>query len=280
MPQWFVIGITGVTCGGKTTVSKRLRDFFLHQKYITLKYDTKCTINEVKLISQDEYFLHVNDNRHRKVKALDAINFELLTALDMRKMVSDIEEILDYNFSKLTQTDKNARESNEKLLTNITQSANQKITSTSNDAYVTIINDQKHYGESFFKVPSNGELSDNTINILIIEGFIIFEQTDILLICDVKYHFHLTYEICYERRKKRVYDPPDVLGYYEMCIWPHYEKYYSQLQNHKDIIIVNGALNSEKIYNYILHETCAHLGELFMRKKRQTDWTKTDCIAP
>lgn len=261
MPQWFVIGVTGVTCGGKTTVASRMKDYFLNEKSIVLKCGLKPIVNEVKLISQDEYFLPVSDARHRLVTRLNVINFELLTALDMEKMLADIVQILDYNFVKSTpSTDQNVANNSQNYCTMF------------NDFD---LNDKQDEKVDQFKVPdTQNNSNDNILNILIIEGFLIFEQPDILDLCDVKYHFHLPYEICYERRKQRVYDPPDVSGYFEMCVWPHYERCCLKLRRRKDISIVNGALETDKIFNYILKETFAILDKLIERKNASLNETQ------
>ncbi|XP_043471748.1 nicotinamide riboside kinase 1 [Leptopilina heterotoma] len=77
--EWLVIGISGVTCSGKTTLARKL-----HQ-------DFKNSI----LFEQDTYFLPIDNPRHVWVKELNHINFDILPSLDMKKMYSDIRRILD-----------------------------------------------------------------------------------------------------------------------------------------------------------------------------------------
>lgn len=48
------------------------------------------------------------------------------------------------------------------------------------------------------------------LNVLIMEGFLIFNHPVTLDLCNVKYHLHVPYEVCYARRNQRSYDPPDV----------------------------------------------------------------------
>jgi hypothetical protein len=50
------------------------------------------------------------------------------------------------------------------------------------------------------------------LNILIIEGFLIFNHPVTLDFCNVKFHLHVQYEIVKARRVNRVYNPPDPLG--------------------------------------------------------------------
>jgi nicotinamide/nicotinate riboside kinase len=65
-----IIGISGVTCGGKTTLAYKLNKMFPTSK----------------LISQDDYFLDVDDPRHTWITELNHINFDILSSLDMEKM--------------------------------------------------------------------------------------------------------------------------------------------------------------------------------------------------
>lgn len=86
-----IIGISGVTCGGKTTTSTKL---------------TKLLPN-AKLFSQDDYFLNVDDKRHTWIPELNHINFDILSSLDMERMHLDIlnyigdKKIMEINLDKI-----------------------------------------------------------------------------------------------------------------------------------------------------------------------------------
>uniref|UniRef100_A0A1B6DYV3 Phosphoribulokinase/uridine kinase domain-containing protein n=1 Tax=Clastoptera arizonana TaxID=38151 RepID=A0A1B6DYV3_9HEMI len=80
MPQdWFVLGISGITCGGKTTLVDGLKE----------KYP------QLKNIRQDDYFLSEDDPRQIKLPSLDSVNWEIMSSLDMEKMRSDVASILN-----------------------------------------------------------------------------------------------------------------------------------------------------------------------------------------
>ncbi|XP_054286548.1 nicotinamide riboside kinase 1-like isoform X1 [Macrosteles quadrilineatus] len=79
--KWTVVGVSGVTCGGKTTFAAALRAEF----------------PDATVVSQDDYFLPPDDPRHTHLPELNHINWEIATALDMDRMVSDIREILTRN---------------------------------------------------------------------------------------------------------------------------------------------------------------------------------------
>ena len=77
--DWVVVGISGVTCGGKTTLAESLRK----------------TFNNTVVISQDDYFLPENDPRHVFIPQLNYSNWDILSALDMDKMRRDVNTVLD-----------------------------------------------------------------------------------------------------------------------------------------------------------------------------------------
>ncbi|XP_014601471.1 PREDICTED: nicotinamide riboside kinase 1 [Polistes canadensis] len=77
--DWLIIGISGVTCSGKTMLAKEL-----HKK-----------LSGSILIHQDNYYLLPNDPRHIKIAALNHINWEILSSLDMDRMYSDIKQLLN-----------------------------------------------------------------------------------------------------------------------------------------------------------------------------------------
>lgn len=298
MPQWLVIGISGVTCGGKTTLAHKLRDYFMEQVNVPL-WNTPYTISDVQLISQDDYFLPVDDLRHKWVEPLNAINFELITSLDMKQMISDITwtmkgrylagdpmENVDFtnekspysgSFEHFTGT-QNQHFGNPYVgghhTTNLSNLQHLSAKVSHNNKHHLQQQQQQHYHHNhnhqhhhsnitnqnhqhtahIMRVNSQmvTQLQDNKINILIIEGFMIFNQPELLTLCNIKFHFHLPYEKCFERRRKRTYDPPDVTGYFEMCVWPHYEKNFMDYRDRKDIIFLNGEISKEKIFKFVL----------------------------
>lgn len=93
---------------------------------------------------------------------------------------------------------------------------------------------------------------NNLLNILIIEGFLIFNHAVTFDISNVKFHLHVPYEICNARRLKRTYDPPDVPCYFEMVVWPAYEKHLRQFKDSEDILFLNGEATPEKCFQFVL----------------------------
>lgn len=184
--KWLVIGICGVTCGGKTTLATELNNILPNSK----------------VISQDDYFLDVDDPRQTRIPELDHINFELLTSLDMEKMHNDICYIL--------RNRKN-------------------MTSAATDTRYCVSNLQ-------IQKLAHDRVIETGMNVLILEGFSIFNYKPIEALCDLKYYLTLSKAQCSARRKNRVYEPPDCPGYFEKCVWPEYLKLFDDVQrNVKDV---------------------------------------------
>ncbi|XP_029162145.1 nicotinamide riboside kinase 1 [Nylanderia fulva] len=186
MKQWLVIGISGATCSGKSTLANKIRDSF----------------SGSIMVHQDDYFLPSSDPRHVKIQELNHLNWDLITSLDMQRMHSDVLKIL--------------------------QSCEKK------DAMA----------------------SKKTI--LILDGFLLFQNEDITNLCDLKYFLTLSKEQCWERRKNRTYDPPDVPGYFDKVVWPEYVKYKNEVTQkselHETVKFIDGSKNMEEIYETVSQE--------------------------
>ncbi|XP_073961072.1 nicotinamide riboside kinase 2 [Choristoneura fumiferana] len=74
--EWLVIGISGVTCGGKTTLANRL------VRALTPAY----------VFHQDQYFFPDDSPHHVRCEGLPVQhnNYDILSALDMKAMYSDV----------------------------------------------------------------------------------------------------------------------------------------------------------------------------------------------
>lgn len=99
MERWIVIGISGVTSSGKTTLAQSLFAHFKGQIGDELKAGIE--LNRVELVNQDSYFRPVDDPNHQKVQKLNHLNWEILESIDMNKMVSEKEQINKSNVTKL-----------------------------------------------------------------------------------------------------------------------------------------------------------------------------------
>lgn len=195
--SWLVIGISGVTCGGKTTLSRSLFSYLSDTANENCLSD-HIKIGIVKIINQDDYFYPDDYPQHEWVESIAHVNYDVIGALDMTKMCSDLYTELGKRFV-------------------------------------------------FYAKCKPVQI----VNILIIDGFLIFNHGVLNRLCQLKFHIHLPYEKCYERRLKRTYDPPDCLGYFEVCVWPCYEQHFSEIKIKDDIMLLNGEISKEKIFQHV-----------------------------
>lgn len=195
--SWLIIGISGVTCGGKTTLSQTLFHHLSDSKNENCLSD-RIKIGTVKIINQDDYFYAEDYPEHEWIEQISHINFDVIGALNMTKMCTDLYTELGKRFMFYTKT---------KPVT--------------------------------------------TVNIMIIDGFLIFNHVVLNGLCQLKFHIHLPYEKCYERRIKRSYDPPDCLGYFEICVWPMYEQNFNEIKLKDDILLLNGEISKEKLFQHV-----------------------------
>lgn len=78
MSSWIVVGIGGVTCGGKTTISNEL---------------CKLIPNSV-IIHQDDYFHPTGSDVLEYIEEVQHYNWDVVTAIDSERLVHDVEKII------------------------------------------------------------------------------------------------------------------------------------------------------------------------------------------
>lgn len=79
--KYLIVGISGASCSGKTSVTTRLQKKF----------------KDSHIIRQDDYFLLQDDPRHTLIPELNHFNWEILSSLDMPKMHSDLLKLINSN---------------------------------------------------------------------------------------------------------------------------------------------------------------------------------------
>ena len=100
MTKPFIIGVTGGSGSGKTSIIKLLRSSFSEQ--------------ELCLISQDNYYL---PREEQKVDENGITNFDLPTCLDEAKFTNDIQTLLEGKNVKMDEYTFNNSEAEKQLLT-------------------------------------------------------------------------------------------------------------------------------------------------------------------
>lgn len=200
--SWLVIGVSGVSCSGKTSLAQSIANLCKDSVSIEKSY-TNLKIGQVKLVCQDDYFWPIDHPNHEwvKVNNIDHINREQLSALDMDKMCDDLMRIIGN-------------------------------------------------GDAFSRGSiTAGQTSNNLLNILIIEGFLIFNHKLIAELCQVKICLDISFEKCFDRRKVRVYKQRTPPGYFESYTWPLYETHFSEYKNMDNLIVIDGGDTMESCFD-------------------------------
>ncbi|XP_067121384.1 nicotinamide riboside kinase 1 [Centruroides vittatus] len=178
MGKWKLVGIAGVTCGGKTTLAEML----------------KKTIKNCIVIKQDEYFYDENSDHHVIIPELQHANWECLSSINWKELEARVKELLNEE---------------------------------PKDDYSTII----------------------------IDGHLIFNYEPLEKLFHKKFFLTLSKEECWERRRVRVYNPPDPPGYFDICVWPMYLKNKQEMaEKVNDIVYLNGSEDKNELFKKVIKE--------------------------
>lgn len=199
-----VIGISGITGGGKTTLATRMLPFLSDPKNADIFDGVR--INKVHLINQDKYFYARDSPNHKWIPEINFINREILSAMNMDQFAADVAETVD----KLREND----DLNENL------------------------------------VPIGADSTRVLVNILLVEGFLIYNDERINRFCELRFHIYLSYEVGLQRRLKRTFKHvnPKPEWYFEHFIWPMYHKYQNEVPNKTDLIYLNGEQHVDDVF--------------------------------
>ncbi|KAG8190654.1 hypothetical protein JTE90_001264 [Oedothorax gibbosus] len=184
--DWIVVGVSGCTNSGKTTLADALKEHF------------PGTV----VINQDYYFRSEDAKEHIVIPELHHKNWEKLEAVDWDAMLAKLNEILSSPTSH-----KNA--------------------------------------------------------LLIVEGHIIFNHPELRKIFHKMYFLTLNRTECARRRSFRVYNPPDIPGYFDMVVWPMYELNLKDVRdNFPNLLFLDGADDRKKIQSIVLNDLCGYLQQI------------------
>ncbi|KAK7073159.1 Nicotinamide riboside kinase [Halocaridina rubra] len=186
MSHWLVVALSGVTNGGKSTLTKQL-----------LEVLPKST----NLLCQDDYFYPEDSSHHVPCPGgLSHHNWDIITSMNMEKMKVDVKDVFTSRPKEDLSIDRNSP------------------------------------GAS-----PTSECSSSYRPILLLDGFLLFDDSELTELCDLRFFFTLSREQCWERRCSRVYDPPDPPGYFEQCVWPMYETHLAHVkENVQNVHFLNG----------------------------------------
>ncbi|KAK4294750.1 hypothetical protein Pmani_032647 [Petrolisthes manimaculis] len=184
-----------------------------------------------RIIKQDDYFYPDDDPHHIPCPGgIQHNNYDVISSMDINKMIQDVKSVIHSSptTSALTDTLTLGRES---------------------------------------------ELSDTCkkcpmpLPILLLDGFMLYADPQLLEMCDLRYFFTLTRDECWERRQHRSYIPEDPPGYFETCVWPMYEEHLKYVrENVSEVIYLEGCGDHfSDVWNRVL--SAAGLSDAMKEKK-------------
>ena len=192
-----IIGISGATCSGKTTLANALQKVFPNSL----------------ALNQDKFYWPEDSVKHKLAEGINHINWELVSAYDNDKLITEIMSHVAVN-----QASPRAHTDSALILSNFNGLMQEisGLTEDSNFSQEMEVNDDiiKQLQAILSSVPK----------VIFVDGILIFNHSKIINICDLKFFATLDYKTCLERRTFRSYDPPDVPGYFEKIVYPHYIK--------------------------------------------------------
>ncbi|XP_076105253.1 nicotinamide riboside kinase 1-like isoform X1 [Mytilus galloprovincialis] len=99
-------------------------------------------------------------------------------------------------------------------------------------------------------------------SILLVEGFTIFNYGPLNELFDKRYFLVTSKETCEQRRLTRDYNPPDVPGYFDKVVWPHYIQAYSEIMERDDINFIKEDMSKEEIFTQVKNDIDIYLESL------------------
>lgn len=194
-------------------------------------------------MNQDNYFRKEEDPNHQRIEELNHFNWEIIESIDMDLMMRDIFQLLGSNYVLHKTKSSSIHLKRDNIFWEHYRS------NSNNSLSPTTFEDFNNEFGIIKKVAKPNIM----LNILLIEGFLIFNHTILLDLFNVKFHLHVPYEFCYDRRINRNYEPPDVPYYFEMVVWPFYERHLREFKDREEIIFLNGAISPKKCFEYVRH---------------------------
>lgn len=104
--RWLIIiGVSGTTCSGKTTLANRLQEY-LSNSTNELCLSDHFRIGQVKIFHQDDYYYPVDYPYHEYSPDIFQINYDVIDAYNMNNLCDDVNKVLGDSFELYSKIQK------------------------------------------------------------------------------------------------------------------------------------------------------------------------------
>ncbi|ELU02763.1 hypothetical protein CAPTEDRAFT_194407 [Capitella teleta] len=91
--------------------------------------------------------------------------------------------------------------------------------------------------------------------LVIIEGILVHAFRELDSFIDMRFFLTIGRDECWRRRQLRDYGPPErPVGYFDIAVWPSYEKHYSSLKDRSDIDFISGEESPNAVFAMVSRE--------------------------